>query len=116
MRNIVDDGVDVDDAHLHYLPPAESQHLFGESCRAISRIGNLQERFAQGTVRSDLVQHHLGRQLDDHQNVVEVVGHSACEATHCFQLLNRADLLLQRALAGHVFHVGFHAVFLFVSV
>ena len=92
------------------LLPSEGQHLPGQRSRAIGCIGDLQQRFAQRIVGRDLAQHQFGGQLDDHQNVVEVVGHASCQPADRLQLLHLPDLLLQRALLGHVLDIAFEVL------
>ncbi len=65
-------------------------------------VGNLLRVTAQGGLVAELAQQELGVSGDHHEQVVEVMGDAAGEATHGFHLLGLAQLLLQGAALGDV--------------
>ena len=68
---------------------------------------------AQAGIGTEALEQELGVAGDDHQEVVEVVRDAAGEAADGFHFLRLAELLLQRARFGDVFHENFEGVSVF---
>ena len=95
-------GVQVDHLGLQDLHAAESQQLPGQPRGPIRRLLDLFDFAIVPIVGSQAVQQQFSVAPDDHQQIVEVMRHSAREASHRLHLLRLAKLMLQQALFGHV--------------
>ena len=72
---------------MQRLFAAERQQLARESRGAIRRFANFFEVLADGFVRPNLFEDHLGIADDGRQQVVEVMRDSARQPSDAFQLL-----------------------------
>ena len=95
LDDILDDGVEIEDARLEDLHAAESEKLASQGGGAVGGAVDLFD-FARGGVRrrQDIHQ-QLGVALDDHEEIVEVVGDAAREAAHGLHFLGLAELFFE---------------------
>ncbi len=97
-----DDAVEVDNLRRQHLLAAEGEQLASECSGALSGSSDFLGGPAQRGVGPDTLQEELGVSRDHHEQVVEVMGDAAGEATDGFHLLGLAELLLQGAAFGDV--------------
>ncbi len=89
------DGVEVEDARLQDLAPAEGEQLLGERGGALARLGDLGDVRAVRRSGRELLQEDLAEAIDDGEQVVEVMGDATREPTDRFQFLGLVQPLLQ---------------------
>ena len=89
--------IDVDQLRLQHLPAAEREQLSRERRRALPGRLNLQQIRTQRILLRDLVEDQVAIAENRGQQIVEVVGHSACELTDRLHLLRLAELLFEPA-------------------
>ncbi len=74
------------------LLAAEGQQLTGEAGGVFPGFADLQNVFAEGIERTQAVRQQRGVSVDDHENVVEIVGHATGQPADAFQFLRLAEL------------------------
>ena len=99
-----DDLVQVDDARLHHLLPAEGEELPGEGGGPVRRLLDQLDVAAERALGRELEQEELAPARDHGQEVVEVVGDAAGEPADRLHLLGVAELRLERPHRGEVAH------------
>ena len=100
-------SVDADDAWLDHLLAREGQQLSGQSDRASSRSYDLVEVLV--LFDRQLLLGEAGEAEDHGEDVVEVMGHAAGEATHRVHLLGLEELALEVLALGDVDDRANHA-------
>jgi len=88
---------------------AEGQQLPGQRSGALRGVGDFLRRPPQPGIGPDTFEQKLGIAGDHHQQVVEVVGDATGEAADRLHFLRLAELQLQYAGFGNVFHEKFEA-------
>ena len=84
---------------LHGLAATEREQLLGQRGSAPRRRQNLVQIAALGVVLEQVLTQQLGVALDDHEQVVEVVRHAACQSPDGFHLLRLAELRFELTLS-----------------
>ncbi|HEX2799396.1 MAG TPA: hypothetical protein VHQ44_06965, partial [Thermoanaerobaculia bacterium] len=102
LFRVGDDRAEIEDARLQDLPPAESEELSRQGRGPFGRPNDLAQAFAAFRIVGERRAEQLGVTLYDRQEIVEIVGDSACEAAHRLHLLRLAELCLELKPLGHV--------------
>src|SRR5690606_3675439 len=90
------------------LSTSERQHPMGHRRSALCCLQRvLQERTGRGVTYP--LEHEMHRPLDDHQKIVEVMGHAPCQLAQRLHLL-RLKQRLSRLLQGHLRLAAFRDV------
>src|SRR6267142_1401913 len=92
-------GVDVQNAGLQDLLTAEGQELPGESGAALDGFFDLGGQRKERAAGFNFFHHHAAIADNYPEDVVEVMGDAAGQASNGFHFLNVAEALLQAALA-----------------
>src|ERR1019366_1866902 len=92
-----DQGVEIERAGAADLAPSEGEQLLGEGGRALAGAANFLNRRSLGIVCRKVVEEHVAVAVDDGQQVVEVVGNAAGEASDGLHFLRLQQLFLQAA-------------------
>jgi hypothetical protein len=71
--------------------------------------------FVHGAALFQLVEQHLGVSVDDHQQVVEVVGDAAGETANGIHFLRLAKLLFELTAVGNIFGDQLQHFFRFIA-
>src|ERR1019366_1610224 len=90
-----DQGVEIERARAADLAPSEGEQLLGEGGRAFAGAADFLNRRSLGIVCRKVVEEHVAVAVDDGQQVVEVVGDAAGEASDGLHFLRLQQLLLQ---------------------
>jgi hypothetical protein len=102
LLHVRDEVVEVDNLRLEDLLPAEGQKLPGQARRALRRFQDLIDLPLEGIAVPQLPQRDLPVAGDDAEQIVEVVGHAAGEASHCLHLLRLHELAFEAHFVGDV--------------
>ena len=113
--HVRDDGVDVDHLQFEDLLAAEGQQLAGEGGGAVGCLLDGLDLLVHGAALFQLLQQDLGVSVDDHQQVVEVVGDAAGQAADGIHFLRLAKLLFELTAVGDVFGDQFQYFFGFIA-
>ena len=97
------DTVEIEHLRLQDLLTAEGQQLLGQRCGAFAGPPHLLDVGACGMPGLEFVEHEVAVAEDDGEQVVEVVGDAAGEASDGFHLARLLELILQSA--ARVFHL-----------
>ena len=100
---LADQLVQIDHPRLDDLLAAERQKLLGERRRVLARPANLLDMGPDGVLIGQLVENQLAVAVDGGEQVVEVVGNTACQPADGLHLLHLTELflaLLQRLLGS----------------
>ena len=81
----------------------------GQRSSALRGVGDFLRRAAEPGIGAETLEQKLRVAGDHHQQVVEVVRDATGETTDCFHFLCLAELQLQHAGFGHVFHKNLEA-------
>src|SRR5262249_40860187 len=101
------DFVEIENLGREHLLAAESKELACQRCCALGCIGNFLRRSTERRIGTEALEQELGIAGDDHEEIVEVMGDAAGETSDSFHLLRLAQLLLEPAALGDVFHEEF---------
>ncbi len=94
---VLHQGVDFQNLGFEGLVAGKGQQLPRQGCGPLGRLLNLANVLALGTVGRELIERQLAVPLDEHQEVIEVVGDAARHPTHGLHLLRLADFGLRPA-------------------
>ena len=94
LRQIRDHRVQIQHGRLEHLLPAEGEELVRQVGRPLGGPGNLLDGRANRMFRVEAPEHDVRPPHDDHEQVVEVVGHPAREMSDRFHLARLGELIL----------------------
>src|SRR5438045_4269464 len=94
--------VQVESGWAQDLSSSKRQQLAGEGCRPICRLLHFLEIVSVFGGKCWIVEDEVGAAADHRQQIIEVVGDTAREASHCLHLLCLAKLALETLASGQV--------------
>ncbi len=86
--------IQVDHARLQDLSAAERENPARERRRALRRLQDLIQVWRRPVRRSEIVKSELGEAMHGREQVIEVVGDTACELSERFHFLRLPELLV----------------------
>ena len=94
LGQIGDHRIQIQHSRLEHLLPAEGEQLVRQVGGPLGRPRNLLDGRAYRMFRVETSEHDVRPPHDDHEQVVEVVGHPAREMSHRFHLARLGQLIL----------------------
>ena len=100
--HVGNNGVDIHHFEFEQLLAAEGQQLPRQGGRAISSLLDGLYFRQQRIALVEIFEQHLGVTADDHQKIIEVVRHAACQPSDGLHFLRLTKLVFQSAPFGDI--------------